>query len=269
MSVVGSYAYGQLPDQDSELERLRAQATVGSAIEEAIWRRSGLKPGMRVLDLACGPGFITAAMARFVGPTGSVVGVDISPTLLEHARTRREHLAQPNLQFLQRDVYDLGDLGAPFDFVYARFLFQHLERPVAAVEGLREVLRPGGVVCVLDVDDDWLMVHPEPEGFSQLVQRAAEGQAARGGNRRVGRGLGDHLRAGGFEGVRTQISTVTSEQLGFENFINITTRFKIEQVPSVHRDEAIEQVERVRALRDVEGAWGAVGVFVATGRQPG
>lgn len=107
-----------------------------------------LRPGLRLLDVGCGPGTITADLAGCVGD-GTVVGIDRSPTMI--ATVRAEYRAA-NLTFCVGDAYDLQFADDTFDVVYAHQVLQHLSDPVAALRELRRVTRPGGIVAVRDSD---------------------------------------------------------------------------------------------------------------------
>lgn len=258
MTGAGSYALDNMARPDDEVARLERQARVAIELERHVWRRAGLKPGMRVLDLACGTGIISEALAETVAPA-QVVGCDLSPQLLAQASQR----CQDNLRFVQADVYALPFEDNSFDFVYARFLFQHLDVPEAAAASIHRVLAPGGIACLVDVDDQWLMVHPEPRVWKPFLSAAADGQRANGGNRHVGRALSGYLGEAGLRGCKTFIQAITSDDIGLNAFLDITTRFKVEQMPD--KDTAVRQLQEI----DSTAQFGAVGVFVATGQKDG
>jgi ubiquinone/menaquinone biosynthesis C-methylase UbiE len=110
---------------------------------------AGLRPGMRVLDVACGVGTVTCWMAEQVGERGAVVAVDISPDQLAVARETWESCEglQP-VEFLEASAYDTGLPAESFDLVHTRLLLCHLNRPEDAIAEFYRLLKPGGVfVC--------------------------------------------------------------------------------------------------------------------------
>ena len=262
----GSYALSHMRDPVRELARLRTQAKAAVELERRIWEMSGLEAGMRVLDVACGPGLVSCELAQAVGAeVGEVVGVDLDPGLVTEARSEAARQGQTSVSFRQGNVYDLDKLGASFDFAYARMLFQHLAEPRRALASIRRTLRPGGRLCIADVDDAWLLVHPGSTNFESFAERAARGQRALGGDREVGRKLPEYLAQTGYTNVRTRVFTVTSYDLGMQRFLDLTTGFKLELVPAAERDAARAELERAHKALDRPDAWGAVAVFVATG----
>jgi SAM-dependent methyltransferase len=103
---------------------------------EALLDAADVRAGSRLLDVACGPGFVSeAAAARGAEP----VGLDVAPTMLERARLRC-----PGLRFVEGDAQRLPFGDASFDAVTMNFGILHLSRPETAIEEARRVLVPGG-----------------------------------------------------------------------------------------------------------------------------
>lgn len=265
-TAAGSYAFGEFRENAAELTRLKQQGRVAEQLELDGMRRAGLQPGMRVLDLACGPGVVTMQLARLAHP-GLVTGVDLSEDLLGEARQLARAEGAVNVEYACANVYELTLPDHTYDFVYARLLFQHLEFPERALAQVCRVLKPGGILCVLDIDDGWLTLDPEPNSFGPFTRAAAEGQQQHGGDRFVGRKLSALLTKAGLEQVVVDIRSLTSHDIGLKNFLDITTGFKREQIaapPGV----VTAQLADIYGIVEVPHAWGAVGVFTATGRTP-
>jgi ubiquinone/menaquinone biosynthesis C-methylase UbiE len=95
------YALGHAED---ELDRIINTARFLGDLTEHVLRLAGLAPGMRVLDVGCGPGDVVFLAARLVGPQGTVIGVDRSPEAIEQARQRAAAAGLTNVHFLSQDL---------------------------------------------------------------------------------------------------------------------------------------------------------------------
>ena len=98
--------------------------------------------GERVLDVGCGPGATSLEIAKAVGPTGAVVGVDVAPMLLDIARRRAEGVG--NVSFIEGDAQAYPFEAGGFDLVFSRFGVMFFDDPTAAFANLRRACRPGG-----------------------------------------------------------------------------------------------------------------------------
>jgi SAM-dependent methyltransferase len=120
---------------------------------------AALGPGRRVLDIGCGSGTTTLAASETVGPTGRVVGIDVSVPMLEHARSRSRGHA--NVEFIHADA-STHKFDTEFDAVISRFGVMFFRDPTAAFANIRLGLRPGGNVVFACwrpvVDNDWVRV---------------------------------------------------------------------------------------------------------------
>jgi SAM-dependent methyltransferase len=111
--------------------------------EEAM-ARAAIAAGERVLDVGCGGGDTTRALARRVGPAGSVTGVDISEALLSVAARVTGEAGLQNVRFLLADAQTASLPEAAFDLVFSRFGVMFFADPVAAFRNLWGALVPGG-----------------------------------------------------------------------------------------------------------------------------
>lgn len=264
-NAAGSYAFESDPDKKIELERLKKQAAMAAPVERQILNATGLQQGMHALDIGCGPGFVSIEMAKIVGDQGQVLGVDISETLLQTARSYAADTELKNTRFQQGSVYELDVPAATRDYAYARFFVQHLEHPLPALQQIGNTLKPGGKICIVDIDDQWLSLYPEPAGFAAFNERAIAGQHANGGDRYVGRKLGHYLQQAGFDACSMQIIPVTSNDIGMEAFMEIAISPRWKFTPAEHREAAFEQYQAFRQqMLDNPQAWGMLALFVAS-----
>ena len=264
-SSAGSYDFSRLGEQSGELNRLKLQAQHSANLELALLKRMGLATGDAVLDLACGPGVMTRLMAQS-DPTAKITGMDLNAELLDAAHAEAELAGCDSIRFVQGDVYSPPFEPGQFDFIYARLLFQHLRDPERAMRSVLSLLRPGGIFCIMDIDDNWLALHPCPDGFVEFTEAVAEAQARQGGNRRIGRELGSMLEQAGYQGVSVEVETLSSRQLGMRAFLDITLGFKRLLLQGKQLQAAEQVLEAAEALVDNPRAWAFVGVFFACGR---
>ena len=106
-----------------------------------------------VLDLGCGTGVATRAIARRPGFKGSLLGIDLSNHLVEAARRyAAEEKLGDRVRFETGDCHTLALASRSFDAVVAHTLFSHLDDPAKVLAEMRRVLRPGGAVAIFDGD---------------------------------------------------------------------------------------------------------------------
>lgn len=112
-----------------------------------------LSPGMHVLDVACGAGQPAFLAAEKVGPTGRVVGIDLSPRMLEHATRRARAAGLTQLEFTEMDAERLRFDDASFDAVMCTCGVMFFPEAEQALAEMRRVLKPGGRVAIAVWDE--------------------------------------------------------------------------------------------------------------------
>ncbi|HEY82720.1 MAG TPA: methyltransferase domain-containing protein [Dehalococcoidia bacterium] len=129
---------------DSDLRRWMQPA-------DKIIERSGIKPGMTVMDLGCGSGAFTLSVAQAVGEQGRVYAVDIQPAMLrqlERKLARPENESIRNIELTQASAGALPFPDASFDLVYMVTVLQEIPDKGQALREITRVLRPGGLLAV-------------------------------------------------------------------------------------------------------------------------
>jgi SAM-dependent methyltransferase len=115
-----------------------------ASVQASLLDCAALRPGERVLDVACGTGLVSFAAARAVGQAGGVCGVDLSGQMVDAARARAAALGLGQAEFLRMDAESLDCADASFDVALCSLGLMYLPEPERALRELARVLRPGG-----------------------------------------------------------------------------------------------------------------------------
>jgi ubiquinone/menaquinone biosynthesis C-methylase UbiE len=120
-----------------------------SAATDTLIDMADVRPGMRILDLACGAGSQTIPAAKRVGPHGRVVASDISAAMLHHVRRNAAAAGVQNIETLECAADDLDATQPPFDAAICRLGLMLFPSSRAALEAVQRVLRPGARFAAL------------------------------------------------------------------------------------------------------------------------
>jgi len=163
--IMNSLSY--FMESSEETSRLDSKADTAVVLSQARW--AGLHPGMSVVDVGCGPGKTSAALIEAVRPGGRVVGLDASAERLEYARRQ---YSTDGLTFTRHDALeDLSELGV-FDFVWCRFFLEyHRESADRLYANLDRLVRPGGILCLIDLDYNCMTHFGLPARLEKAIHR--------------------------------------------------------------------------------------------------
>ena len=150
-----------------ESVRLDLKTDWKTVTKQALW--AGLQPGMRVADMGCGSGKTTHCLHRLIQPDGEIVGVDYAEERIRHAS---EHYSGEGIDYVCRNIGEpLDDLGK-FDFIWVRFVLEYnRSRNSDIVRNLSTALKPGGILCLIDLDYNCLSHF----GLSPRLENAING----------------------------------------------------------------------------------------------
>ena len=130
-------------------------------IGKALLKQAEFKSGERVLDIGCGGGGTTIAIAQSVAPSGEVLGIDISPDLTTASTQRAADAGLRNIRFLCADAANVQLAEAPYDRLFSRFGTMFFPEPHKAFSKLATLLRPGAridlAVWAAPRDNLWMM----------------------------------------------------------------------------------------------------------------
>ena len=134
---------------------------LNNAIAGAVRDRVTLRPGMSAMDLGCGTGQLTVALA---GHVAHVLAVDTSAAMLEVLDRKLREAGVGNVRTLQVDLTCTADLGQEFDLIVSSMALHHISEPAALVVRLAGLLSPGGRLCIADLDEEDGSFHPDATG---------------------------------------------------------------------------------------------------------
>lgn len=171
----------------------------------------GIRPGMRVLDIGCGPGWVAQMLSRRVGSEGRVVGVDQSPQMIEIARQSAREAGLANITFIEGGFDVAFPERGSLDAVVGRRVLMYQSDAAQAVAQLVDAIRPGGAIAFHEHDmvevsnDSPLPLHDRVRSWLREMLRRE------GANLRMGFGLHSALSANGLivERVRAEANVLT------------------------------------------------------------
>ena len=189
------YSHGY---DDSVLNSYRSR----SAANSAAYLLPHLQADMRLLDVGCGPGSISADFADVLAQ-GQVNAVDVSPESIAAAQAM---YARDNLQFETASAYALPFADASFDVVHAHQVLQHLADPERALREMVRVLKPNGILAVRDTAYNSMTWQPATPALQQWLDVYQAIATHSGGNPNIGPELQRLCEAVGFTDIVTSTS---------------------------------------------------------------
>lgn len=152
-----------------ELNRLIDQARLFGELTEDVFVRAGIGPGMHVLDVGCGAGDVSFLLARMVGPSGAVVGVDRSEDAVAMANARAQAMGLAQVSFSQGELDDIS-LDQPVDAAVGRFVLMYSSEPSIALRRVAANVRAGGIVAFQEMNVAEAKSFPYVDLFEQSMR---------------------------------------------------------------------------------------------------
>lgn len=166
---------------------------------------AGVRPGESFVDFGCATGEVAAEVAR-LDPHARVVGLDGNEARLAEARAACQRLA--NVAFEAVHLTGPGSSGLPdggFDHAWTRFFLEYHPSPVDIVREMARVVRPGGLVTLIDIEGNCIWHHGMDDDLRRELDEVIDDLAATGFDPYVGRRLDAFARAAGLVGVRRSV----------------------------------------------------------------
>jgi SAM-dependent methyltransferase len=180
----------------AERERLRRQSDELREHACTLLDRVGPLLGACVLDLGCGPSGTLELLSERVGPSGRVVGMDLDPVHVAHARELVQARGLANVEVLEADATCTGLPSGGFDLISSRLLLVNIPSAARVVTEMARLLRPGGWVLGQEADCVFICEPPHP-AFSRLMEVFVTLYEQDGADCNIGRRLPEMYRAAG------------------------------------------------------------------------
>ena len=201
-----AYVHGY---SERETQRLYEQAVI---LEEILHTGTAYPAGAKVLEAGCGVGAQTRLLLKH-SPQAAFTCIDISEKSLASARQLKEDAGFENVTFQQANIHALDFTDETFDHIFICFVLEHLDDPVAALTGLKRVLKAGGTLTCIEGDHGSCFWHPETPESIAAWNGLISAQRAQGHRPNIGRTLTPLLTEAGFEVQSCQPAWLYADRL--------------------------------------------------------
>jgi trans-aconitate methyltransferase len=262
MTRPAGYVHGY---DEREAGRLRDQA---GTLAELLHHDTSYAPGSTVLEAGCGVGAQTIELARR-SPGARFTSIDVSAESVAAARAAvaRAGVEAADVTFAQADLFALA-AERSFDHAFVCFVLEHLERPREALRALRDLVRPGGTITVIEGDHGSATMHPDSAAAREAIDCLVTLQRGAGGDALIGRRLYPLLAGAGLDDVTVSPRYVyvdASRPALVEGFTRRTFTAMIAGARSAAVAEGLISAERFdEGIGDLERTTQPDGVFTYT-----
>jgi ubiquinone/menaquinone biosynthesis C-methylase UbiE len=148
-----------------------------------------------------------------------------------------------------------------FDLAYARFILQHLPNPTKMLIEAKRILKPGGKLIVMDSDDSLFHITPYHKEMAEFLSEASKGQIKYGGDRNIGHKIPCMLHDAGYTNINTSVYTFTSKNISSHEFLDITTKFKIDLLDASLKEWGASIINEIYRKSEDGSFFGSSGVY--------
>lgn len=272
---VSHYIHGNSPEEQERLSVLNELLNTRSI------EKLEIQPDWKILDVGSGLGQFTRAMARRLGGTGKVIGIERDSAQLATARLLAEHDGEAGLvEFRQGDAMDFplqaGEMNS-FDLVHTRFLLEHVPHPQEIILQMVSAAKPGGQIVVLDDEHSIFRAYPEPPGLSVLWEAYIRSFDRLGNDPLVGRRLAWMLHQAGLKDITNDVvffgscHGMANFQIFLDNLIGILVGARSLMIEQGLIEMSLfdRGIEELRTWGDMPGAAFWYTVYWASGVKAG
>lgn len=189
-------------EHEEEFNRLEKQCTQKHYWLEDELQYLNIFKGAKILDAGCGSGILSRHLAQHY-PDVEVSACDFSDLRLKQAKDYSKKSGHHHISFFQSSLDNLQQASNQFDFVVCRYVFEYILNPVETTKELMRVLRPGGTLCLIDLDGVFLNFHSNNQDFEKKLQQVKDNLRI---DLFVGRKLFSYLHAAGLANITRHVS---------------------------------------------------------------
>ena len=213
-------AYQHVKADDTAVTSLYGERTAATS---CAYLRPYIKEDSNILDVGCGPGVITADLAK-IASKGKTIGVDNNAGIIKEAAAAFPPSAVPNLTYTLGDASTLEAFADnSFDIVHAHALFVHVPDAVPVLKQFYRVCKPGGIVAIRESNPvSVLSLKPDVPAIRQYWDRAMAIMAKMGGHPDAGRKLEGWAKEAGLGSDGGKIVTSSSPQFQPSHLVRTT-----------------------------------------------
>ncbi|WP_374949070.1 class I SAM-dependent methyltransferase [Mucilaginibacter sp.] len=205
-----------------------------------------IQQGWQVLDIGCGTGAISKDIANLVGETGHVTGIDHTAYFIESGR--ETYADVKNLDLIHADIFIYSPLKK-FDLIVAARVLQWLSNPQETIARLKSMLKPGGILSILDYNHEALQWRPQPPvSMLKFYATFLRWRADAGMNNHIAEDLPGYFEEAGFKAteVLDASETYTKGEANFEHKAGIWS--SVAQMTQLVEEGYITDDDRLQAI---------------------
>jgi len=216
----GSYKLDSFTDNiKSEVNRLKFQVDLFYQKEIELYKRIGLRDGMKLIECGSGPGFLISNIVRDL-PLCTATAVEVDPFYVKQLNKSSVINGKKLFEVKHASIYDTELPDNYFDFAIARLVLEHLKEPEKAIAEVSRILKPGGNLVVVSNDFAYhLLTYPSIPELDEMYRAYINSRLSEGGNPLIGRQLPVLLKKGNFESVNIEIICVHNSLEGDKPFL--------------------------------------------------
>jgi len=166
---------------------------------------SGLKPGMKVLDVGCGLGFMSFWIAEIVGPEGSVTALESNDDYLNIAKEIAAEESLDNITFAKMSVGELAAQKENYDFVYTRFFMLRFQNPIEIIQLIHDALKEKGIFASESIILGREYCYPHSDAYDKWRQLNAALCSAQGKDPQTGMKMYNLMQEAKFDIAYTKL----------------------------------------------------------------